>query len=54
MFVIEFYKDHFKYQHDEACTIISPFLDFSEKDESKNGIRVLFILVQNTLRFYEK
>ena len=56
MLVLEFYKDHFRYQHDEGSTIISPFLNFPEKGQSKNGIRVLCILAHNLnmLRFYEK
>ena len=53
---LEFDKDHFMYQRDEASATISPFLDFSEKGESKNGICVHCIFVHNlnTLRFYEK
>ena len=31
--VQEFDKDHFKYKHEGAKAIISPFLDFSQKGE---------------------
>ena len=32
---LEFYKDHFKYQHDGSSTNISASLDLEEKGECK-------------------